>query len=423
MSSGPENSEYNGETQDSTCRRVTGAARRPDSMIIDNPVVAVVATLATKGDEAGFFAACLADEGIQTELIDISLDASRPLGGHRKIAAMNAAARRAQEQLTRLAAMGRLAAAAGMGGGTGSQMAAAAMSALPLSLPKLLVTTMASDPRPAATGSGIILIPTVADLAGLNSLTRPALRRAAAVAGGLARADLGKDGGENGSAIGISSLGVTGGFVDAAVSELARQGFEPVCFHANNFGGNALAAMAAAGKLSGVIDCTTHEAVSLLFDPHSAIRRDRFSATGNGPRVVLPGGVNFFTLEAGRSYPVDISGRKRCPHSQQFEHAALNDEELGRAGRFLGNELSKTTAATAVLLPMGGFSSEDRSGGLIDNPGGRCAFAEAIMDVSGKAIEIRQTDRHINDRETVDLAVEMLLRLMPRQPDSEGKAA
>ena len=388
-------------------------------MIIDKPVVAVVATLATKGDEAGFLAARLTDEGLQVEFVDISLDAKEPLSGNRKLAAMAMATRRAQDQLSQLAATGKPAVAAGIGGGTGSQLAAAAMSALQPSVPKLLVTTMASDPRPAAAGAGIILIPTVADLAGLNSLTRPALRRAAAIAGGLARTPAGKDSGANGPVVGISSLGVTGGCVGASVAELAGKGFDPVCFHANNYGGNALAAMAAAGNLSGVIDCTTHEAVSLLFDPHTTVGRDRFSATGNCPRVVLPGAVNFFTLEAGRRYPVDTAGRRSCHHSPQFEHAALSEEEMRRAGRFLGRDLAKSPAETAVLLPMDGFSSEDRPGGLMDNPGGRRAFAEAIKDASGGLFEVRQTDSHINDRETADLAVEMLLRLMPQAAETE----
>ncbi len=299
-------------------------------MIHDKPVVAIVATLATKGDEAGFLAARLADEGMRVEFVDTSLNAAAPLSGNQKIAAMEAATRRARDRLLQLAAAGQPAVVAGIGGGTGSQLAAAAMSALQLSVPKLLVTTMAFDPRPAATGTGIILIPTVADLVGLNPLTRSALKRAAAIAAGLAQADAGGDSGENRPIVGISSLGVTGGCADAAVEELSRQGFEPVCFHANNYGGNVLAAMAAAGKLTGVIDCTTHEAVSLLFDRHTAVGRDRFAATGNCPRVVLPGAVNFFTLEAGRIHPVDTAGRKCCQHSPQFEHAALSEEEMGK---------------------------------------------------------------------------------------------
>ena len=283
-------------------------------------------------------------------------------------------------------------------------------------MPKLLVTTMAADLRPASAVSGIVLMPAVADLAGLNSVTRDVLKRAASVVAALAQS-AGQQSAKN--PIGITELGVTGGGAAAAAAEIRAFGFETVSFHANGFGGSALAEWAGSGRLAGVIDYTIHETVSLMLDPHTTVRRNRFSATGSVPRVVLPGGVNFFTFERGRIPPVDSAGRAGYPHSPAFRHVGLTEGEMALAGQFVGRELAGPAEDTAVILPMAGFSSEDRPGGAIENSAGREAFAAGIRMACGKSVEILRIPGHINDAETAKLSAAKLLEFLRA---GEGKA-
>ena len=380
------------------------------------PVAAVVSTLATKRAEAEFFGECLTNSGFSVRHIDTSLGASGRLEGREKLAAMKAAVERARRDLRRLASAGGLEAISGLGGGTGSQLAADVMSGPEWSMPKLLVTTMAADLRPASAVSGIVLMPAVADLAGLNSVTRDVLKRAASVVAALAQS-AGQQSAKN--PIGITELGVTGGGAAAAAAEIRAFGFETVSFHANGFGGSALAEWAGSGRLAGVIDYTIHETVSLMLDPHTTVRRNRFSATGSVPRVVLPGGVNFFTFERGRIPPVDSEGRASYPHSPAFRHVGLTEGEMAQAGQFVGRELAGPAENTAVILPMAGFSSEDRAGGAIENSAGREAFAAGIRMACGQSVEILRIPGHINDAETAKLSAAKLLEFLRA---GEGKA-
>ncbi len=388
-------------------------------MSVRSPEVAVVSTLATKRAEAEFLGGILSAEGFSITHIDTSLRAADRSAGEKKPAAMKAAVIRARSELLQLSYGGRLQAIAGLGGGTGTQLASEVMSGPEWTVPKALVTTMAADPRPAAAVSGIVLVPSVTDLTGLNQVTRGTLRKAAAVVSALVRAEESAGREAGGPLIGISTLGVTGSGAEAAAAEIRACGFEAVSFHANGFGGGAMAEWARSDRLAGVIDFTIHEAVSLFLDPHTAVSRERFTATGRVPRVVLPGGVNFFTFERSRTPPVDDTGRLSYTHSPAFRHVGLTEQEMALAGRLVGYELAKRSARTAVILPMAGFSSEDRPGGAIENSAGREAFAGAVRRACGKSVEILRIPNHINDKETAGRAAGKLLEFLQA---GKGKA-
>lgn len=378
----------------------------------DRGAAALFATLSTKGGEARFLSEQLEGRGARCRIFDASIpDDGSLLTGEEKVAAMEAAANRAALDFLAAAKEQPFAVAIGIGGGTGTQICASALDALPSGLPKLLVTTMAQDPRMFAAESGIVLFPTVVDLSGLNQFVRRALSRAASVAAAMAEPLRAEAPSERAQAIGITGLGVTAEGVGHLNRRLQRRGHETVAFHANGYGGNAFAAMAASGTLRAAADFTTHELAALALGKESVARRDRIASYSGIPSVILPGGLNFLTVErVPGAQPA--SDRPSYAHSPAFLHQGLAADEMAEIGRFLGAELAGFSAPCAVVVPMGGFSSEDRPGGELEFPEGRAAFRESLSASAGGKCEIRVVEGHINDGATGTAAADALTGLL-----------
>ena len=380
------------------------------------PAALLFATLDTKAAEAAFLAERIESHGLRCKVVDIALHSGgKVLSGREKLAAMQQASARSLGEIECSAVDNAATIAVGMGGGTGTQICADVLKRLPRGIPKLLVTTMAQDPRACAAETGIILIPTVVDLAGLNPFVRDVLNRAAAVAASLTAMTGQISEAGHGNLIGITSLGVTSKGVGFVVRKLAERGYEPVAFHANGYGGNAFQEKAAVGEFDAVLDFTLHEATALFLGGNKIVRRNRIRAYSNRPCVVLPGGANFFTEECSGEPSSNLSGRLHYRHSPAFAHVALTTAEMDRLGKLVGTELAMRNAATTVVLPMGGFSSEDKRGGAIENPDGRAAFRDALRSTLGSKAEFIQIANHINDEETASVAVEALQRLLPME--------
>ena len=377
------------------------------------PEALLLATLDTKAAETEFLAMRIESTGVRCRIVDVSLQCGEKLSGHDKLAAMQKASARSFDEIEIALNDNAPAVAVGIGGGTGTQICASVLEKLPGGIPKLLVTTMAQDPRTFAAETGIILIPTVVDLSGLNSFVRDALDRAATVATSLAKATKQATEARHGRVIAVTGLGVTSKGVEFVTRKLAERGHEPVVFHANGYGGNALQANATAGEFDAVVDFTIHEAAALLLNRSSVVRQNRIRSYSNCPCVVLPGGANFFTEECLNGLSLKSRRRPHYHHSPAFAHVALNTAEMSRLGKLLGAELALRTAATAVVLPMGGFSSEDRPGGAIENPDGRAAFRDALRTALESKAEFIEIANHINDEETASVAVEALQKILP----------
>ena len=377
------------------------------------PEALLLATLDTKAAETEFLAKRIESNGLQCRIVDASLQCGEELSGRDKLTAMQKASATSFDEIENSPSGNAPAVAVGIGGGTGTQICASVLEKLPSGIPKLLVTTMAQDPRAFAAETGIILIPTVVDLSGLNAFVRDALCRAATVAASLAKATDQPSEARQGRTIAVTGLGVTSKGVEFVTRKLAERGHEPVVFHANGYGGNALQAKAAAGEFDAVVDFTIHEAAALLLNRSSVVRQNRIRSYSNCPCVVLPGGANFFTEECLNGLSSKSRRRPHYRHSPAFAHVALTTAEMRRLGKLLGTELAMRRAATAVVLPMGGFSSEDTPGGAIENPDGRAAFRDALRSSLGNKAEFIEIANHINDEETASVAVDALQRMLP----------
>lgn len=369
------------------------------------PSVAIVATLDTKSAEADYLKDCICSLGQTCAIVDASIEsAGRQLSGADKLEAMSLASERAAVELAELNRRRELRVVAGMGGGTGSQIVAGAFSSAGVDAWRVLITTQVLDTREIAGLDDVTIIPAICDVEGLNRLTKHVLRGAAAAVAGLAGAEFRLSITSGGNLVGMTALGVTSPGVRKAKSTLEAAGLECAVFHANGYGGNTMAGLAAKGGLGGILDYTIHELVSLCLDPETGVSEYRFDAPDGCPRVLLPGGVNFLTKLRGRAFGSGRDEGRQYPHSPHIAHVGLSAEEMAELGRKLAERLSNGGGAATVIIPMGGFSSEDRPGGALENRRGREAFADAVEAASCGATEILRVEDHINDPATAGFA-------------------
>ena len=376
--------------------------------------VLLLATYDTKGEEAAYLMGALQALGVPAERCDISLHSDGEVWDPKsKLAGMAAAAGRAIEQIAFAPQQGRRMVCA-IGGGTGGQIALQVLRSLPIEMPKVMVSTLPFDPRYALADNAIVLVPTMADLTGLNATTRQALDRAAAIVGGLYHATLSEGRVAARPSIGVTALGITAPGIDALGKRLRRAGHEVTVFHANGFGGAAFARWCAAGAFRAVVDYTPHELTRLHVAGAHVEMPARFTVYGRLPRVVLPGGANVIGLGEAALIPEGYRARPHYAHSPLFTHVQCTEEEMARLAGILADALLSGDGPAEVLLPMRGFSTEDRDGCAIDGPAQREAFAEVMEDRLAGAIPVRRLPWHVNDRETAAAAAEALAALMAR---------
>lgn len=366
--------------------------------------VLLLATYDTKAEEADYLIRGLLALGVDVEKCDISLNACgvqwSPEG---KLAGMEQATARAIKEISDKKGVGRRMVVA-IGGGTGGQIALKVLQSLPVVMPKVLVTTLPFDPRYIIADSSIVLVPTIADLCGLNATTRAALDQAAAITGGLYHATLPTGPAAQSPSVGVTSLGVTGQGTDTVCRRLRDAGHEVTVFHANGFGGAAFTRWAQIGAFKSVIDYTPHELTRCYVAGVNADMPGRFTAMGHLPRVVLPGGVNFIGLGEAALMPEVYRARPHYAHSPLFTHVQCTEGEMILCANILGKALAEATAPVRVIIPMGGFSSEDRAGGTIENPALRDAFADTLET----HIPLTRMAGHINDSDVANAAVDAL---------------
>ena len=368
--------------------------------------VVLMATLDSKRAEADHLRAALEAEGIAVRPCDISLaHRGRQLGGAAKMRAMDEAAARAVEAITR-GGPPRIAVA--IGGGTGGQIALEVLRALPMEVCKVLVSTLPFDPRHAVADSAIILVPTMADLSGLNATTRRALDLASAIVTGLARAGARGQILSEAPSIGVTALGVTAPGVDALTRAIRARGEEATVFHANGFGGAAYARWAAAGAFRAVIDYTAHELTRVYVGGARAVTAARFRAAGHLPQILVPGGVNFIGMGEMDALPDAHRARPHYPHSALFTHVLCTHREARRCARLWAGHIAAATGPVRVLIPMGGFSSEDRPGGAIEDRGLRGAFADALDAALPRRLRALRLPHHVNDPAMAEAALAAL---------------
>jgi uncharacterized protein (UPF0261 family)/ABC-type branched-subunit amino acid transport system ATPase component len=398
------------------------------------PVV-VAGTLDTKGDELRYIRDQIAGAGVRVLLVDLSTSggpspadvpphhvAAYYRGGPNAVftgdrgAAITAMAEAFEAWIKRHEPVGGLISAGGSGG---SSLVAPAMRALPIGVPKVLISSVASgNVAPYVGPSDIMMLYSVTDVAGLNSVSRQVLSNGAAAMVGMVRARAANvererrpapRGGAK-PAIGLTMFGVTTPCVDAVVSAL-EDDFECLVFHATGVGGQSMEKLVDSGALVGVIDITTTEVCDLLVGGVLPATEDRFGAIARMrvPYIGSCGALDMVNFGPMETVPERYRGRTLHVHNPTVTLMRTTPEENARIGRWIGERLNRMDGPVRFYLPEGGVSA-------LDSPGR--AFSDPAADVElFRALEatVRQTSsrrlirmpEHINDpRFAAEIAAE-----------------
>ena len=393
--------------------------------------VLVLATLDTKGREAAFVRDVLRAEGIDARLVDCgslgepavapdvprdevfaaagtTIEAVRARGDRGE--AVNAAARGAAELARRAHARGELSGVLGLGGSAGTTIGTAAMRALPIGVPKLMVSTLASGAVGHFVGSSdLLLMNSVVDVAGINRISRAVLARAAQAMAGMVRGRIPAGDGDR-PLVAATMFGVTTPCVERARAVLEAAGCEVLVFHATGAGGRTMERLARDGMLAGVLDVTTTELADELVGGVLTAGPDRLTAAGERgiPQVVSVGALDMVNFLGIDSVPERFRGRKLHRHNENVTLMRTTPEECARLGEEIGRKLSAARGPVTVLLPLRGVSAIDRAGQPFDDPEARATLFGSIR-AHARGARIVELDLHVNDAAFAEAAAAALL--------------
>src|SRR5690349_1928221 len=389
--------------------------------------VALVGTLDTKGPDFAFLAGRLRAAGAQVIVIDagtgepdglapdIDGEAVAAAAGTTRAELRAAADRgRAVTEMGRgaaavvadLVARGRVGGVLAAGGSGGSSIAAQVMAGLPVGLPKLLVSTMASgDVSPYVGVKDVCVMYSVVDVAGVNRISRLVLGNAAAAMAGMAlaraQAQAGEqDGGDERPLVAASMFGVTTPAVETARERLTGLGYEVLVFHATGAGGRALEALAEARLLAGVLDLTTTELADDLVGGVLSAGPDRLTAAGAAgvPQVIAPGALDMVNFGPRETVPERFADRLLYVHNPTVTLMRTTVKEMAELGARVGRKAAAATGPTDVFWPDRGVSALDGDGQAFFDPAADAACRDALEgELRAAGRNLRRIDAHIND--------------------------
>ena len=404
------------------------------------PAVLLIATLDTKAEEALYLKQKMESLGCRVLLMDTGIlsegggepDIDRhqvAAAGGSSIAEMIASGdkgrcigamlRGACVLTQQLYGEGRLQGVLSIGGAQGTDIGTAAMRELPFGVPKFMVSTVASGRAtfgPLVGTKDIVMMHSVADIQGVNFVTRRVFDSAAAAVCGMVLEAARRDYGPSPRpSVALSMLGtITQGAMRAKQS-LSERGYDAVAFHQNGTGGIAMEDMIREGVFKGVLDLGLHElGDSVVNGLHASIRDYRLCSAGalGIPQVVAPGSINYAVLGPVETLPPEMLKRKYIVHNSQLTLVRLSVEELEKAAVLVADRLNAAKGPTHVFIPLRGFSYPDREGRAHWDPEGNEAFIRALRGRLRASIRYDELDLHINDDAFIDAAVEELVRFM-----------
>jgi uncharacterized protein (UPF0261 family) len=403
------------------------------------PTVLLIGTLDTKGPEIAYVrdrvralgvATIVADSGILGEPLDITPDVTRAevavLAGTTIDALRNAGSRGKAVHgmlagLRRLALdlyrEGRLDGVAAAGGAEGAVLGASAMMGLPIGVPKIIVTPIASGHRrfgPLIGTKDVMVVHSVVDILGINPISRAVFDNVAAALAGMAthRQPMRLDDGTR--RVAITMLGNTTKAVMMIRDRLAGHGVESVIFHSNGVGGPAMEELAADGLFAGVIDFTTDELTDELVGGFHAAGPDRLRAIGRLglPQVVVPGCIDFSVHGRPEAVPAELKGRPMYTHNPEFTLVRTLPDEMAALGRIFAERLNPATGPVVVMVPTAGLSIPSVPGGVFWDPPADARFLTELRQHLSAGIPVQTHDAHINAPEFADAVAHRMLALL-----------
>ena len=404
------------------------------------PVVLVVGTLDTKGAELRFIRDTIADSGLRTRLVDVSTSGKASAcdvsaqeialnhgrGGSSVFGADRGASVTAMADAFAkwLHRQGNVAGIISAGGSGGTSLVAPGMRALPVGVPKMIVSSVASgDVGPYVGPADITMMYSVTDVQGLNSISRTVLGNGANALVGMVKARLDertarrRDAGPSLPAIGITMFGVTTPAVQKIAADLGTE-FECLVFHATGVGGRSMEKLVDSGQLAAVIDLTTTEVCDLLMGGVFPASDDRFGAVirGRVPYVGSVGALDMVNFGAPDTVPERYRQRKLHVHNPQVTLMRTTPDENERMGKWIGERLNQMDGPVRFFLPEGGVSALDAPGQPFWDADADAALFRALEQT------VRQTGnrqlirikKHINDPEFAAAIVSAFRPLLGR---------
>ena len=299
----------------------------------------------------------------------------------------------------------------GMGGGGGSTVISAAMRELPVGVPKLLVSTMASgDTSRYVDIKDITMMYSVVDIAGLNPVSRSILANAAGAICGMVETSPAAVEGER-PIVAATMFGVTTPCVTMARKALEERGFDVLVFHATGSGGRAMEGLIADGFVQGVLDVTTTEWCDEVVGGVLSAGPDRLGAAARAgiPQVVSVGAVDMVNFGAFDTVPARFADRTFYRHNATVTLMRTTASECREIGRRIGEQLSAARGPVTLMLPLRGVSMVDAEGQPFYDPAADQALFDSLRQHCAPNVTIRELDLHINDPQFAGaLAAELL---------------
>jgi uncharacterized protein (UPF0261 family) len=399
---------------------------------VSDTTVVLVGTLDTKGDEYAYLRDRLRLHGVNTVLVDVGtlepprtepdidrqevaaaggvdldeLVAARDRG--RSVSAMAAAA---AVLVRRLYDEGRCQGVLGAGGSGNTAIATRAMQALPVGVPKLMVSTVAAgNTRDYIGASDVALMASVTDVAGINSISARILANAAAAMAGMVTAPP-VELPEQRPLIAASMFGVTTPAVTTAREWLEGRGYEVLVFHATGTGGLAMEGLIDSDFIAGVLDITTTELADRLVGGVLPAGPDRLEVAGRQgiPQVVSLGALDMVNFGARDTVPPQFEPRNLYVHNPSVTLMRTTPEETAELGRTIAHKLARARGPVALFIPLKGVSAIDIEGGPFYDPEADEALFSALRENLPENVELYELEHNVNDPE---FAIAMASRLV-----------
>lgn len=404
--------------------------------------VVVIGTLDTKGPEIGYLRDQLIALGLDTTVIDSGI-LGEPIDilpdiTHAEVAAFgdttiealqNAGSRgkavegmRAALKLLvlELYSSGKLDAIVSMGGAEGAVMGAATMMQLPVGVPKVLVSPIASGKHyfdPLVGTSDIMVVHSIVDILGLNPIATTVFDNVAAAIKGLV--EYGHELSEpspDDKFVAVTMLGNTTRAVMALKDRLAESGYEAVIFHSNGVGGPAMEQLAEAGQFVGVIDFTTNETYDPMTGGIHDGGPDRLKSIGllGLPQIVVPGCIDFCVFHAG-AIPPELQDRPVYDHNPEYTLVRASKDEMIALGHLFAERLNPANGPVMIAVPTRGLSIPNVPGGPFWNPESDAAFLETLKENIREDIPVLLFDVHVNDPIFGETVADLFIKVMIKE--------
>ncbi|TDP26719.1 Tm-1-like ATP-binding domain-containing protein [Halanaerobium congolense] len=385
--------------------------------------VVIVGTLDTKGEESKYVKEIIEEEGLETIVIDAGvlgepyfepdIDRSEVAkAGGDKIKNLVEAADRgrsmevmsdgAAEIVAELNQKGKVAGIISLGGSAGTTIGTTAMKRLPVGIPKVMVSTLASgDTRPYVGTKDITMMYSVVDILGVNSLSSEILSNAAFAVAGMVKGKK-PEPKEKRPLIAATMFGVTTPCVEKARDYLEDHGYEVLVFHATGTGGRAMENLVEEGFISGVLDITTTELCDELVGGVLSAGPDRLEAAGKKgvPQVVSTGALDMVNFGPIDSVPKEFKNRNLYKHNPTVTLMRTTTEENKKLAEIIAKKLNKAESKTALFLPLKGVSMIDAEGQPFYGPDEDKMLFETLREnIDQDKVELIEKEMHINDEE------------------------